>query len=156
MMKIGIIVHSHTGNTYFVAQKLKEGFEKYGNQVDLERVSAVNEDRVEARKVQLANKPEVKEYDLLVLGAPVRGFSLSPVMTEYIKQLDSLHGKKAACYVTEFFPHPSMGGSRAMEQMKELCGLKGLEVCETGIINWSGINREKKIEAVVRSFSRIV
>ena len=52
-MKIGIVVHSHTGNTYSVAPRLKEELLKDGHSVNLEKVTAVNENQAEARDVRL-------------------------------------------------------------------------------------------------------
>jgi len=154
-LKIGIVVHSHTGNTYSVAQRLKEALEKNGNQVDLERVAAADENQSETGKVRLIEKPDARGYDLLVLGAPVRGFALSPAMTAYLMQLQAMPGSRAVCYLTQFFPHSSMGGTRALKQLEELCNSKGIQVCDKEIINWSNINRDKKIKAVVESFCRI-
>lgn len=148
-MKIGIIVHSHTGNTYSVAQELKGKLEAAGHSVGLESVTAADEDQADARRVRLTGKPEISSYDALILGAPVRGFSLSPAMTAYLNQLGSLANKKVACFLTEFFPSPVMGGNQAMKQMKELCAKKGTEACETGIINWSNINRKRRIAELV-------
>lgn len=148
-MKIGIIVHSHTGNTFSVAQKLREKLAKAGHSVSLERVSCTNEDQIEAGKVHLTSKPPVSEYDMLIFGAPVRGFSLSPAMTAYLAQLDSFSDKEAACFLTEFFPFPSMGGNQAMKQMRALCSSKGIRIRETGIVNWSNLNRRKKIDELV-------
>ena len=155
-MKIGIIVHSYTGNTLSVAQRLKEELMKAGHSVDLNKVTAVNEDQTEAGKIQLNSIPETAAYDALIFGAPVRGFALSPVMTAYLMQLESISGKKVACFLTQFFPYPSMGGIRAIEQMKGLCNFKGAKVCETGIVNWSSIHRGKKINNVVAGFSKTI
>lgn len=154
-MKIGIIVHSHTGNTYSVAQRIKAELEKAGNQVIIERVTVVDEEQSEVSKVRLTNKPEAGDYDLLVLGAPVRGFGLSPAMTAYLMQLQAMPGSKALCFLTQFFPHPSMGGSRALKQMEELCISKGIQVCDKSIVNWSNLNREKRIKAVAEGFSQV-
>ncbi|HYF83661.1 MAG TPA: flavodoxin domain-containing protein [Clostridia bacterium] len=155
-MKIGIIVHSKTGNTLSVAQELKEKLLKDGHSVNLEKLTAVNDDQTEAGKIQLKSIPDITEYDALIFGAPVRGFSLSPVMTAYLIQLSSLSNKKAACFLTQFFPFPSMGGNHAMEQMKGLCNYKDIRVCETGIVNWSNIHRRKKISDVIESFSKVI
>lgn len=155
-MKIGIIVHSHTGNTYSVAERLKEKLLEAGHSVNLDRVTAVNDNQREAGEILLESMPDIDTYDALIFGAPVRGFSLSPVMTAYLTQLKSLSNKKVACFITQFFPNPSMGGNRAMEQMKELCNSKGIRVSETGIVNWSSIHRRKKIKDVVEGFSKII
>jgi NAD(P)H dehydrogenase (quinone) len=154
-MKIGIIVHSHTGNTYSVAQEIKDKLAAAGHNVCLERVSASNEDAAEVGQVQLTGRPCIDEYDALIFGAPVRGFSLSPAMTAYLNQLGSISDKKTACFLTEYFPFPFMGGNQAMKQMKALCGRKGAKVCETGIVNWSNIRRGKMVTDIAERFSSV-
>lgn len=155
-MKIGIVVHSQTGNTLSVAQELKEKLSTEGHLVSLEKLTAINDNQKEAGKIFLESIPDISAYDALIFGAPVRGFSLSPVMAAYLKQLESLSNKKVACFLTQFFHSPSMGGNHAIEQMKELCNSKGAEVCETGIVNWSSILRRKKINDVIERFSSII
>ena len=149
-MKVGIIVHSQTGNTLMVAQKIKEKLLTAGHAVSLLKVSALNDEEGDAQKVRLKEKPDIDGYDAVLFGAPVRGFSLSPVMQAYLSQIGSLSGKKTACFLTQQFPHPWMGGNRAMKQMLAFCGGKGAAVYGTGIVNWSNAeNREKLIHAVV-------
>ena len=43
-IKIGIIVHSQTNNTYSVAQKLQEKLQEMGNDVEIKKVSMVGGD----------------------------------------------------------------------------------------------------------------
>lgn len=148
-MKVGIIIHSHTGNTLSVAQKLRDSLLTAGHSVNLERVTVVNENPSAAGNVQLQSIPDTRDYDVLIFGAPVRAFSLSPVMKAYLSQLPSLQGKKAGVFVTQFFPSPWMGGSRAINQMKKACESKGINVSETGIVNWSNKQREKMISDVL-------
>jgi len=152
-MRIGIIVHSYTGNTYSVAQAIQEKLSAAGHSVSLERITASDEEQRESGKVQLIKKPEVDEYDVLIFGAPVRGFSLSPAMTAYLERLKIQRGKKAACFLTQFFPLPAMGGKSSMGQMKKLCSSKGIMVCGTGIVNWSNINRKRRITDIADRFS---
>jgi len=154
-MRIGIVVHSHTGNTLSVAQKIKEELSAAGHTVALEQVTAVNEDPSAAGNIQLKTAPEVDSYDELIFGAPVRGLSLSPVMKAYLSQLRSLSGKKVACFVTQHFPYPWMGGTRSVRQIKEICEAKGANVSQTGIVNWSHKERERKIEEVVKNLGKI-
>lgn len=152
-MKIGIIVHSKTGNTFSVAQRLEEKLLAAGHSIKIEKVAAVNDDEMSASKIQLQGVPDISSYDVLIFGAPVRGFSLSAVMTAYLSQTMTLVGKNVYCYVTQFFPHPAMGGNRAMEQMKKICELKGVKVNGTGIVNWSSLRREKMIKDIVEKVS---
>ena len=116
-MNIGIIVHSHTGNTLSVAEKLKDRFLAEGHLVTLEQVTAVNEDPAAAANVELKTIPDIAGYDVLILGSPVRAFSLSPVMLLYLNQLPLLQGKKISCFVTQQLPFAWMGGNRSIKQM---------------------------------------
>ena len=152
-MKIGIIVHSHTGNTLSVAQKLKKTLEANGNSVNLEQVTAVDKDP-SAKKVQLDSIPDTEGYDALIFGAPVWAFSLSPVMKVYLSQLPPLSGKKVSCFVTEQLPYPFMGGNRAIREFRKACGLKGAGMGETGIVNWSNKKREKMIKELTEKFNK--
>ena len=148
-MKIGIIVHSKTGNTLSVAKRLMNALLFAGHEAVLEQVIASDDKQRDVRKIQLQDKPEVNNYDALVLGAPVWGFSLSSVMTAYLTLVGSLQGKKVVCFVTHAFPYPWLGGNRAVGQMKKICAAAGADVVETGVIDWSSRQRENKIVALI-------
>lgn len=153
-MKIGIIVHSHTGNTLGVAQRLREALAASGHSVALERVRAVDENPNAAMHAKLKDIPDTGTYDILIFGAPVRGFSLSPVMKLYLEQLPDLNGKRVGCFLTQAFPHPAMGGNQAIGQFRKACEAKGASVFETGIVNWS-MGREKKIANLIEKMGKI-
>jgi NAD(P)H dehydrogenase (quinone) len=148
-VNIGIIVHSDTGNTYSVAQRILEELLREGHSVSLKKVIAIDDKQKDIRKIQLKTIPDVGAYDALIFGAPVRGFSLSPVLSAYLSQIPSLQRKKIECFVTQFFPYPWMGGNRAIKQMKDICQLKNGKVIETGIVNWSSKHRNEKIDFLV-------
>ncbi len=153
-MNIGIIIHSHTGNTLSVAQKVKEKLSAAGHSVSIQRVSAANDDESDVQKIRLAEKPDAGAYDVLLFGAPVRGFSLSPVMQAYLTGIGPLHGKKAGCFITHFFPYAWMGGKRALEQLCGIVKAKGAAVYGTGIVHWSkAASRDEQIEAVAGKLS---
>lgn len=103
----------------------------------------------------METQPDACAYDALVFGAPVRGASISPVMAACLGKLGSLQGKKVVCLVTEMFPYPWMGGNRAIRQMKEICESKGAIICGTGIVNWMGKQREKRISDVVKKLNSL-
>ena len=153
-MKTGIIIHSHTNNTMSVGQRLAEAMITQGVSVKLERVIAINEDPNTKDAIHLAASPDVSVYDYIILGAPVRGFSLSPVMTAYLSTLSDLKGKRVACFVTEHFPKPWMGGNRALKQMVQYISRLGGTVTNTAVINWTNKERETQIENLVTAFNR--
>jgi len=142
-MNIGIIVYSQTGNTLSVAKKLEERLSAAGHSVNLEQVTVAGGRKQGDRDFQLEALPDAGRYNALVFGAAVEAFSLSPVMTRYLKQVGSLQGKKVACLVTQFFPYPWMGGNRAIRQMRKLCEAKGATVLGSGVVNWAKSRREK-------------
>ena len=152
-MKIGIIVYSHTGNTFSVAKRLEEKLAAAGHDVKIEKLTVANDNEMDAGKIQLNNIPKVNEYEAIIFGSPVRGFSLSAAMNAYLSQLATLKEKNVFCYVTQAFPFPSMGGNRAIGQMKKICELKGVKVNSTGIVNWSNLRREKMIADVIEKAS---
>ncbi|WP_318509017.1 flavodoxin family protein [Bacillus sp. T3] len=145
-MKIGVIIHSQTNHTYFVAQRLKEELSATGHSVSIVKIIAANDREQDINKIKLENTPDVSEYDGIIFGAPVRGFALSPILTAYLTGMNTLRGKKVECYVTQFFRYPWMGGNRAIKQMKNICEEKDANVIGTGIINWSSKKRKVQIE----------
>ncbi len=147
-MNVGLIIHSQTGNTLSVAEKLKEKLTGAGHTVTLERVEPEGDVAPRAKEVNLKSAPDTTAYDAIVFGAPVHAFSLSPVMQAYLQGLPSLEGKRVACLVTQFFPFGWMGGSRSLRQMRKGCQAKGGNICGSGLVNWSR-GRERRIAKVV-------
>jgi hypothetical protein len=84
-----------------------------------------------------------------VFASYVEAFSLCAVMSRYLKGIDSLQDKQVACLVTQQFPYPWMGGSRAIKQMKALCQTKGATVRATGIVNWAKSRREATMAGAI-------
>lgn len=152
-MNIGIIVYSQTGNTHSVALKLQERLAGAGHSVELHRLSIVGTYQPGNKDVQFTALPSLERYDGIVFAAPVQGFALAPVMQSYFTHITSLQRKKVAGFVTQFFPFPWMGGTRAINQLKQICQSKGVKVCGTGVVNWKNSNREQRIEEIVERLS---
>jgi flavodoxin len=146
-MEIGIIVYSKTGNTYSVAEKLQKKLKADGHSVELGEVKPVDE--VKPREnITFENKPEIDEYDAVIFGSPVHAFSLAPAMKEYLNQIQSLEGKKVACYVTKGLPFHSTGGKQAISQMTEIIQSKDGNLLGTDILVWKGGKLENIIKLV--------
>ena len=154
-MNIGMIIYSQTGNTYSVATKIEERLAAAGHSVNLERLQVVGEYKPGTEDVQFETLPDAGQYDALVLGAPVQGFSLAPVMNSYLQQIASLQNKQVVCLVTQYFPYPWLGGNRAVRQMKRICESKGATVWGSGIVNWSRKSRDQQIVEVVDRLSNL-
>ncbi|MDY6894451.1 MAG: hypothetical protein SVO01_03390 [Thermotogota bacterium] len=66
-----------------------------------------------------ANLPDIKDYELILLGGPVWGFSASPIAIAALDKLGNLSEKKLLPFVTMGFPFPAMGGNRAISMMSD-------------------------------------
>ena len=152
-MKIGIIIHSQTGHTYSVAEKLQDEIFGAGHEVNIERVNMVGGDRPESKeKVQIESPPDVGVYEALIFGAPVHAFNLAPAMQVYLEQIPSIQDKKVALFVTKNWRFNWTGGNQAINKMKKLSESKGGTVIGTGIIAWNK-QQDEKIAELVQEFS---
>lgn len=147
-MKIGIIVHSYTGNTFSVAEKIRETLLKAGHSADIERIKITGGENPNNRDYIIENSPETEKYEGLIFGAPVRGFSISPVIAAYLNRLNSLRDKKAAVFVTKKLSSDWTGGKKAIALMRDICESKGGTVAGTGTVFWQSKNRENEINAL--------
>lgn len=153
-MKIGIIVHSYTGNTYEVAQKLKKKISDDGKDLEIQRVSMVGGDKPKGKDITIEDPPEVEKYDALIFGSPVHAFALSLAMKTYLEQIQSLHDKKIALFVTKGTRFNWTGGNQAIKKMSKICQSKGGIIIGTGIIVWNK-QRNQKIAEMVQEFSEM-
>jgi len=155
-MKIGVFVYSQTGHTLSVAQRLEEKLSSAGYTVTLEQITVAGGRKQGDRQFELEAKPGVGPYDVVIFGSAVEAFSLSPVMARYLKQMETLAGKKVACLVTQQFPYPWLGGNRAVRQMQALCADKGGVNVGSGVVNWAESKREKTTAKALDQLSRAI
>jgi len=153
-MNIGIIIYSHSGHTWSVGEKIKEELLVQGHSVQMEKISAANEDPQSPKQIVLNAIPDLSNYDAVIFGAPVAGFQLSPIMRAYLTQLPALQGRKAACFVTQHLKKKWMGSSRAVKQITRAVEQKGTPIIASGIVQWSSEAREEQIHQVVDILSR--
>ena len=146
-MNIGIFVNSKTGNTLFVAKKLKDRLAAMGHKADIEKVVAGHDSEMDPGKIVLSNPPSIKGYDMLVFAAPVNGARLAFGMQAYLQSLPSLEGKLLAGFVTEAFPFPWMGGNQAIRGMEKLVQAKGGTLSAAGVVNWMFTGKRKALIA---------
>ncbi|MCC7566035.1 MAG: flavodoxin domain-containing protein [Methanomicrobiaceae archaeon] len=151
-MKVGIVIHSRTGNTHSVGGKLMEALIEAGHEAEIERVLPAGGEGGREREIVIENPPDVGAYDAVVFGAPVHGFSVSKEMETYLVQVPSLRGKKIACFVTKGLPFYRTGGTQAISRMKDLCEAKGGTVCKTGIVIWNK-QREEQIAGLAEELA---
>lgn len=155
-MKVGIIVYSQSGNTLGVAEKILLELRRRKIDVELEKIEVEDTSTPRKNPFVISKKPDASKYDVLVFGSLVEGFSVSPVMKEYLSGIDSLEGKDVYCFVTHFFPFAFLGGNSAISQMKKEIVCKSGSVVHTGIVNWKNKKREEEISNVVQNFCELI
>lgn len=158
-MNICIVVHSFTGNTLMVAEKLASRLREKGHTVDLERLEVVGgEDRNQQNidKISFNKILDLSGYDRVFIAGPVRGFSISPVLKSWISKTGSLQGKKLAIFVTHAFPYSFMGGKSAISQIESVCREKGAAILDSEVIDWGNKKRDKQIEDLVTRFEGLM
>lgn len=142
-MKSCVVYYSKTGNTASVAEKFKD--------FDLLPVQAETDDPNNLNPV-LTVKPDLSNYDHIVIATPVHGFQISQVMKAYLTQIPSLAGKTIDLFVTHFFPFAWMGGNVSLKQMRRLVEQKSGSVRYVTSINWKNKRRESDIEKMVTNY----
>lgn len=153
-MNIGIIVHSQTGNTLSVSEKLKSALREQGHRVTIEKLAVIGNYEQSYESIHFESYPNLEQYDALVIASLVQAFNLSPFMKKYLNEIDTLEGKKVSCFVTEYFPYPWMGGNNAIRKMVEICKAKKADILNTSVINWSSKKRDEQIEHLVQLFTK--
>jgi NAD(P)H dehydrogenase (quinone) len=151
-MNIGIIVHSQTGNTMTVSEKLRSALREKGHKVTIEKLAVIGNYEQSYESIHFESFPNLEKYDAIIFASLVQAFALSPFMKKYLTQIDSLKGKSVSCFVTEYFPYRWMGGNNAVNKMVEICTSKHATILTTAIINWSNKKRDHQIEELVSQF----
>lgn len=154
-MRIAIAVHSRTGNTRSVAGRLSQTLESSGHTVSLIDVGAGDSPARNEEGGSSGYATAISGSDGVVFGSPVHGFSLAPDMLAFMEALPSLEGMKVACFVTQAFPFPWMGGTRVIRQMAALCRARGAMVQKGCVVNWGRTCREKLIGRAVEGIASV-
>lgn len=137
-MKIIIIVHSKTGTTRKFADLIADRLKEDGHSIKLVQIETdvpIKSGTVRrCKKFVITNLPDVTEYDTLLLGGPVWGFSASPVIIACINALGDLNGKKVLPFITGGFPFKFMGGKQAIALMSRNAADKKATVLPGAIV----------------------
>lgn len=137
-MKIIIIVHSKTGTTRKFAELIADRLKEDGHSIKLVQIETdvpIKSGTVRrCKKFVITNLPDVTEYDTLLLGGPVWGFSASPVIIACINALGDLNGKKVLPFITGGFPFKFMGGKQAISLMSRNAADKKATVLPGAIV----------------------
>lgn len=155
-MKIGLIVHSVTGNTLLVCQKLELKLKENGHDVQLKEIKTKGKVNPGEKDADFTELPSLDGYDALVFGSHTEAFQLEQAMKLYFNKVETLKDKKVACISTHQFPLKWMGGNSAVKKMKSICEEKGANVLGTAVVDWSPeAKRNEKITAAVNEIASL-
>lgn len=155
-MKIGIIVHSHTGNTYSVAKRLEEMLVSIGHEIKIEKLEPVDEEGTLKGNYNLVSQPDLSGYETLIFAAPVWGFNISGLMKNYMTNISTLKDKKVMCFITKGLFVNGFGGMRSINKIIEITTAKGGEFKGYGIVCWKEKKREELIKGLLEKFRGIL
>ena len=148
-MKIGIFVHSQSGNTAKLGLAVTHTLREKGHDVSIELLRPIGKVHPRVRHVEFRNMPEPEEYDTVLFGGPIWAFSASPVLVSLLRQLPTLKGKKALCFTTSGFPTAISGAKRAIARLSELCENLGATVLPGVTLFWGFYCGKKRMDATV-------
>ena len=152
-MNIGILVYSYTGNTLSVAEKIREQIRTNGDQAQIHRITCINGEPNGQKPMVLKDIPDVSEYDKLIIGAPINGFSVCKALKIYFESSE-IHASQVNCFVTQHFKRAIFGGNRGIKQISKLVSKQGAIVTNTAIIHWSSKDRDTQIDNSAQLLSR--
>ncbi len=149
-MKIGLIVHSQTGHTLGIAKEIEKALITEDHDVELKMVVAKSHKPWKENQPVLNEVPDAKGYDILVMGAPVWGFTLSLVMTEYLYMVQPITTKRLILFSTGAL-HRWFGGNRAIKKMAKLSKVHDSKILKAGAIRFPRNKHPMYIDEVIEN-----
>lgn len=131
-MKSLVIYASRFGNTEKVAEAIADGLRTHGP--------------TDVLSVDEAPDPVPDGVDLVVVGGPTEGHSMSPPLKEYVEGLgpDALHGAAWAAFDTRFDKPRWLTGSAGVHVSRQLRGANGEPLAPEQSFFVTGGANEKK------------
>jgi flavodoxin len=148
-MKIGIFVHSQSGNTAKFGLAVTHTLREKGHDVSIELLRPLGKVHPRVKHVDFRTLPDPSEYEIVIFGGPIWAFSASPVLVSLLKQLTTLKGKKTLCFTTSGFPTAISGAKRGISRLSELCEGLGATVLPGVALFWGIYCGKKRFDAAV-------
>jgi len=146
-MNIGIFVHSQSGHCSALGMAVTQKLRALGHDVDIQLIQPVGRVHPRMKHVELrGDVPDVSGYDILVFGGPIWGFTASPVVSAFIKEIPSLKGKKTLCFTTSGFPGPLSGAKAGHKKLATELEELGATVLEGEALFWGLMAGKSKID----------
>lgn len=150
-MNIAIIVHSQTGNTLSVAQKLRTRFEEKGHSVSLSHIKdSDSQDSSNQKPGAVFLGDELpQDSDVLIIAGWVQAFSLCQGLSNFLNTWPIIKTHQTHIFVTHHFPYAWMGGNNAISQMKSSLSKQNIVVNSAKVFNWSNKSNLNQIDSWV-------
>jgi len=159
-MKIVIIVHSQSGTTLQFAEQISAKLKEKKHDVELTHLQTdpvIKSGSVrKTAPFKFTNLPDIKDYELILLGGPVWAFSASPIAITALEKLGNLSEKKFLPFVTMGFPFPGMGGKKAIAMMSNKAKEAGANVLPGKIIPKLFHNFKKQFTIEAEDIAKII
>ncbi|MEK6972586.1 MAG: hypothetical protein AABW72_00910 [archaeon] len=128
-MNIKIIIYKKGESIENCLGMLKKTLENAGQQVIVEEINPALKlkeyEYAKLEKIELLNTDySVKDFDLIIFGAPVWSFS-SPVLAEYLQKMENAEGKKFAIFIVCIMP------ANVMRKLSSIVATRGGDVIST-------------------------
>ncbi|MCX6799350.1 MAG: flavodoxin family protein [Candidatus Diapherotrites archaeon] len=146
-MNILVAYYSKSGNTEKVAKKIAESLQAKAHGVRLFKVMPVEELKAgqysKTEKDLPLREPLVnlQKFDLVVVGTPVWGFSPTPIITSYLRQMEGAKGKSFALFCA-----CSVIPGTTIKRMSSIISTKGGTVLDSLVIKSLFEFDEKKLK----------
>ncbi|MFA5007020.1 MAG: hypothetical protein WC509_06110 [Candidatus Izemoplasmatales bacterium] len=150
-MKIGIIFYSETGNTLGVCERARDILAGDGLDVAFIRLKA----DVVGNARSLRGLPPAQDYDLVILGTPVHGFSLPIPVQQYLARAQFKEGVRLGVLATQFFKADWLGGTRTVNQAVAALSRFHPDVFGTAIVHVRSRRRDEQVNAAMRALTKI-
>jgi len=150
-MNIGLIIHSQTGHTLEIAEKLIPVLQSQGHQTTLFHIKA--EKTNNGKAPQPLELPNLEGFEGIVFGSHVEAFQLAIPMKLALEKIVSLKGKVIGCVVTQQLKKPWLGGSWASMKMSKICESKEGSVKAVTSVQWSSNEKQELIEHAIKALA---
>jgi len=163
-LRILVVYPAESSSSVKIAEAFREVFAEKGHIAKMEGVRAKKKMRVydyirefrKKKRLELAPLDlDVKQFDLIVVGTPVRrisgNFSPAPEITTYLRELKNTNGKKFALFSTCIITPGS-----SIKKMSNILTTKGATVKETITVKSVFELDGKKLKPVKDLAARIV
>lgn len=152
-MKIGVFVHSQTGNTAKLGLAVVHALREKGHDVAIELLRPAGRVNPGSKNIEFRNLPDAARFEAVLFGGPIWAHNVSPVITSAITQIAGLKGKKTLFFLTSFFPPSLSGCKRSQAAVRSLLEETGASVLTGESLSWGFWCGKKKLESAAARIS---